>query len=81
MPHNTGSLFQQTATQFSDGTECTRENRSGQLLGNIVASIIGNLNSKIFGNTSAQPQNFNSYQFKTPNVEESQPEGPQNVSL
>ena len=81
MPHNTGSLFQQTATQFSDGTECTRENPSGQLLGNIVASNIGNLNSKIFGNTSAQPQNFNSYRFKTPNVEESQPEGPRNVSL
>ena len=81
MPYKTGSQFQQTATQFSDGKECTRENPSGQLLGNIGASIIGDLNSKVFRNTSAQPQNFNSYQFTNPNVEESKPEGPQNVSF
>ena len=82
MPCNNRSQFQQTATQFSDGMECTRDNSSWQLLGNIGASIIGNLNSKVFGKTSAQPQNFNSDQFTSPaNVEESQPEGPQNVSL
>ena len=62
MTCNTGSQFQQTATQFSDGMECARENPSGQLLGNISASIIGNLKSKVFRNTSAQPQKFNSYQ-------------------
>ena len=81
MPYNTGSQFQQTAIQFGDGTEGVKENPSGQLLGNIGASIIGNLNSNVSGNTSAQPQNFNSYQFTSPNVEESRPEGPQNVSL
>ena len=79
MPYNIGSQFQ-TATQFSDGTECTRENPSGQLLGNIGKSIIGNLNSKVFGNTSVQPENFNVFQFASPNVKESQPDGPQNVS-
>ena len=81
MPYDTGSKFKQTATQFSEGKECTTGNPSGQLLGNIGASIIGNLNNKVFGNTGAQPQNFNSYQFTSPNVEENQPEGPQNVSL
>ena len=81
MPYNTGSQFQQTATEFSDGKECTTENPSGQFLRNIGARTIGNLNSNVFGNTDAQPQNCNSYQFTSPNVEESQPEGPQNVSL
>ena len=82
MPYNTTSQFQQTAAQFSDGTECTRENPSRQqVLGSIGASIIGNLNSKVLGNTSVQPQNFNAYQFTTPNVEEGQLDGPQNVSF
>ena len=80
MPYNTGSQIQQTATQFNDGKACTTENPSGQLLKNIGERIIGNLNSNVFGNTAAQPQNCNSYQFTSPNVEESQLEGPQNVS-
>ena len=82
MPYNTGSQFQQTPTQFSDGTECARENPSGQLLGNIGTSIINNFNSKAFGNKSeTQTKNFNLYQFTSPNVQESQLERPQNVSF
>lgn len=81
MPHNTGSQFQQTATQFSNGTESTRENPCGQVVENIGTSNTGNFNSKVVGNASAQPQNFNVHQFTSPSGEESQLERPQNVSF
>ena len=74
MPYNKGSQFQQTGTQFSDGTECARENLSWQSLGNIGTSIIGSFNSKVLGNASE-------YQCTCPNIEKSQLERPQNVSF
>lgn len=83
MLYNTGSQFQQMVTPLSHvvGTECTRENPSGHLLGNIGTSILGNVNSKVFGNASSEPQNFNLFQFTSTDVEESHLEGSKNVSF
>ena len=79
----TGSHFQQTATQLDSGVQRTAENTWNTLGNNSTENSSFN-NSRILGNTacpSVQSQNSNIHQFAGQNVKESELEMSQDVSI